>query len=256
VPGQHQKAVTFYGDELVAIQVEDTGAIYLPISRLCDNLGITRARQARRIGEHPVLSRGFDTLTLETPGGPQKTQCLRLDMIPLWLAGINANRVSAEIRDKLIRYQTEVAAVLWAAFKHEIMPTADLTPAIGQSGAALAYELATAVQNIAREQMELEQRLNRAAQWSKGIESRVSALELRLSDDQLITEDQAAELSLAVKAVAHALEQHDTPNPYQRVYGELYRRYGVTSYKNISRDRYDSVIDWLRNWHKEIEKTT
>ena len=62
----------------------------------------------------------------------------------------------------------------------------------------MAYELATAVQNL-RDQMELESRMGKAAQWAKGIESRVTALELHLTGDEAITETQAADLALAVK---------------------------------------------------------
>ena len=43
---QTQKAVTFYGDTLIAIRQDDTGAIFVPLVRLCDSLGIARARQA------------------------------------------------------------------------------------------------------------------------------------------------------------------------------------------------------------------
>jgi hypothetical protein len=66
---QTQKAVTFYGDTLIAIRQDDTGAIFIPLARLCDSLGIARTRQAQRIREHPVLSRGYVTLTMETSGG-------------------------------------------------------------------------------------------------------------------------------------------------------------------------------------------
>jgi hypothetical protein len=82
VTTQTQKAVTFYGDTLIAIRKDDIGAIFVPLARLCNSLGIAHARQAQRIREHPVLSRGFETLNIETPGGPQEAQCLRLDIIP------------------------------------------------------------------------------------------------------------------------------------------------------------------------------
>lgn len=35
---QIQKTVLFYGDELIAVQAEDTGSIFVPVSRLCENL--------------------------------------------------------------------------------------------------------------------------------------------------------------------------------------------------------------------------
>lgn len=64
---------------MIAVQQPDSGAIFLPLARLYDNLGIARNRQAKRIREHPVLSQGFATMIIDTGGGPQETQCLRLD---------------------------------------------------------------------------------------------------------------------------------------------------------------------------------
>lgn len=54
----------------------------------------------------------------------------------------------------------------------------------------------------------------KAAQWAKGIESRVTALELRLQPGQQISEAQAAELAQQVKAVAHALTSKGASNSY------------------------------------------
>ena len=89
-------------------QTQDTGAIFVPLTRLCDNLGIERKRQAQRIREHKVLGRGFVTLLVDTSGGSQETQCLRLDLIPLWPAGVNAKRVSLEVHTKLYSSATSV----------------------------------------------------------------------------------------------------------------------------------------------------
>lgn len=219
MPAPRQKVVTFYGDEVIAIQQPDSGAIFVPIARLCDNLGIARNRQAQRIREHPVISQGFTTMPVDTGGGAQEAQCLRLDMIPYWLAGVNANRVAEGVREKLIHYQTEVATMLWEAFRPEISAASEASIAAPQrSGAELAYEIATAVQHLARQQMDLEARLNRAGQWAKvvdvrldgvnthlgEVEDRLDALELQVSPQQPISEEQAAELALAVKTVSSA----------------------------------------------------
>lgn len=265
-----QRTVTFYDDELIAIQEPNSGAIYVPLTRLCDNLGIQRYRQVQRIRQHPVLQRGLETLTIDSGGGLQEAQCLRIDMIPLWLSGVNANRVKPEIRDKLIRYQTEVADVLWQAFKHDILPSSQpsaMVPA-EPSGAALAYEIATAVQHLARQQMELEQRLDAFDERYGGridamarfmrdyvntTESRLSTIELHLNPHEQITESQSAELALAVKAVGQALSGPDRKkNGYQQVYGELYRRYRISSYKNLPQGKFDEVMAWLHQWHQEL----
>ncbi len=268
-----QRTVTFYDDELIAIQEPRSSAIYVPLTRLCENLGIQRYRQVQRIREHPVLQRGLETLTIDSGSGLQEAQCLRIDMIPLWLSGVNANRVKPEIRDKLIRYQTEVADVLWQAFKHDILPTAQpstMMPA-DPSGAALAYEIATAVQHLARQQMELEQRLqgfderyggriDAMARFMRDFvgstDRRLSTLELYLNPQEQITEVQANELALAVKAVAAVLSGPDRrTNGYPPVYAELYRRYRISSYKNLPQGKFEDAMTWLHQWHQELMRT-
>ena len=119
-----QRIVPFYGDELVAVQQPDS-TIFVLFARLCDNLGLRRYSQARRVQGHAVLSEGLIELTIETEGGPQVAQCLRLDLLPLWLSGIQAARTKAEVQEKLIRYQREASVVLWHAFKPQILVEAD-----------------------------------------------------------------------------------------------------------------------------------
>jgi hypothetical protein len=267
-----QRTVAFYEDELIAIQEPNTGAIFVPFARLCDNLGITRARQARRVREHPVLSRGLTTLTFESSGGPQQAECLRIDMIPLWLSGVNANRVKGSVKDKLILYQTEAAGVLWQAFKDDILPappTETLVPA-ERSGAEIAYDMATAIQHLAKQQMEMEQRLDTLDEHYSGridamarfmrdfvgtTDRRLSTLELYLNPEEQLTEAQANELALAVKSVAAVLSGPDRrTNGYPQVYAELYRRYRISSYKNLPQGKFEDAMTWLHQWHQEITR--
>ena len=153
--------------------------------------------------------------------------------------------------------------MLWAAFKHAILPqTTAITPT-QPGGAALAYELATAVQNLAREQMEHEQRIGametsqqRARQWARGIENRVTALEVHFFPDTRISDAQAGELAQQVKAVAYALQQRGQANGYQQVYGELYRRYSIGTYKALPQSRFDEAVTWLKAWHGELEDSS
>jgi hypothetical protein len=265
---QIQRTVLFYDDEVIAVQDEESQAIYLPITRMCDNLGVERYRQARRIREHPVLSKGVATLMIETSGGVQEAQCLRLDLLPLWLAGVNANRVSEAIRDKLIRYQTEVAGVLWAAFKPQILSDEIDLPTTAQESASLAQlqqiaEMGRAITAMAEQQMEIQRqqqvltaRLDRAGMVVKGIQHHVGEIEVRLGviEEKLhpgafITQEQANEVSLKVKALAEFLTTKDHGKiHYQTIFAELYRRYGVSSYKIIRQDQYDAVMQLLDDW--------
>ena len=164
-------------------------------------------------------------------------------------------RGCAQTYEKITRYRRECFRVLWQAFKTDIMPARPAPPS-GASGAALALEIAEAVAALARQQLALEGRFDTMADYLRGYivrsEQRFEALELRLSEGATISEAEAAELALSVKAVAHALEQRGAANGYQRVYSELYRRYRISSYKNLPRARYEEALVWLAGWAKEV----
>ncbi len=260
-----QKTVSFYGDNIIAVQDAENGVIYVPVGRLCDNLGIQRRNQMDRLRDHEVLAQGLTALVVQTEGGPQETECLRLDLIPLWLTTINPKRVNEGVRAKLVRYQVEAASVLWAAFRNDILPANELaSQPRPRSGAELALDIATAIQHLAQQQLEIERslegmhgRMDGMARFLRDFaqttDARLSSLELQLNPQATITEEQAAELALAVKAVGQALaDSGSKQNGYQVVYGELYRRYRVSSYKNVPRAKYVEVLQWLHQWHGEI----
>jgi len=255
--------VDFYGDTLLAAQTADE-EIYVPVRPLCEYLGLAWSGQFERIRRDPVLNEALAvvrvTRTTATGGVPDMV-CLPLKFIPGWLFGIQAGRVRAELRDKIIRYQRECFDVLWQAFKADILPAAP--PPASLSGAALALEIGEAITNLARQQLELEGRVTTMADYTRGFiketrahqartEERLTALELRLDPTASITEEQAAELALAVKNVGQRLVGQGEKSGYARVYSEIYRRYRISSYKNLPRDRYDEVLAWLHAWHEEL----
>ena len=248
------RTVDFYGDQVIGAVV-GSGEIYVPVRPICEYLGLSWGSQRNRIMRDDVLVgalRGvFITNTPGVGGGTQEMLCLPIDLLPGFLFGVTTTRVKPELREKITRYRRECFRVLWEAFRPEILGAAELVPASEPSSAAIAYELATAVQHLARQQLDFEQRLDKSARWAKGIEDRVSALELQVSPQEHISDAQAAELAGAVKNVAAALGGHSA---YGTVYTELYRRYQISTYKNLPRQRYDEALAWLRGWYEEANK--
>lgn len=242
-----QKTVLFYEDEITAVRLAD-GAVFVPIRPICDNLGITLAGQRERINRDPVLSAETSSVSVTLTQQAREMICLPLKFIPGWLFGINANRVKPEIRERLIRYQRECYDVLAEAFQEGRL-TAE--PAIddllaADSPAAQAYRIAQAVMVMARQQLLLEGRVTL-------VEDRLEAIEATLGDPgRQVTPDQASQLSQAVKAVALVLSKASGTNQYGSVYGELYRKFGITSYKLLPAKRFQEAMDWLTEWHASL----
>lgn len=261
-----EETVNFYGDELVAMLLED-GTILVPLKPICDFLGLSWNGQRERTRRDPVLNDAlqFTRIRLvnaegQPTAGDPNVLALPLDMLPGWLFGISESRVKPELREKIQRYRRECFQVLWRHFQGQVMPPAPPVPA---TGAEQALALAEAVVEIARQQVDLERRYNVMADYMRGhvvkVTSelvdhgeRLTVLELRVGGAGVISEAQALEIAGAVKAVAHTLEGQGTLNPYQRVYGELYRRFNVSGYKNLPLARFAEAMAWLKKWHEEL----
>lgn len=116
------RKVPFMGTELMAARDND-GQIWAGIRWMCDGIGFSegqRKRQIANIQEDTVLSKGGSNLILPTKGGTQRTLCLKLDYVPLWLAKIaitpRMERETPELAARLEQYQLKAKDVLAAAF--------------------------------------------------------------------------------------------------------------------------------------------
>ena len=256
------RSVAFYDDTLVAVQQPD-GAIYVHFARLCDNLGLSRPSAARRVQQHEVLQDGFVTLRVATDGGVQAVQCLRVDLVPLWLAAISARRVKPELRVKVMRYQREAAQVLWQAFRPQMVPEEPAPAGTALGELQRIADLGRAITHLAEQQMDLERaqqrldgRMDVAARVIRAVQSRLDGFELRLlgveertAPEAPIDDAQATEIKERVKALAQLLTGRDASrNHYQGIFAELYRRFGVSSYKLIPQTKYQAVLAFLDDW--------
>jgi hypothetical protein len=123
---------------------------------------------------------------------------------------------------------------------------------------------------MAEQQMELQRRqaaltgrMDAAARVIRGVQGtldgvvgqlaavdvRVGLLEERLWPGALIDDTQATEVSNRVKALAELLTGREGgKNQYQAIFAELYRRFGVSSYKLIPQLKYEAVLAFLDDW--------
>ena len=260
-----QKTVTFYEDEITAVLIQSPQeqTVYVPIGQFCDLLGINRRTQMERINDDAVLSRKIATINVTGPGGPQATYCLQLDYLNGWLFSINANRVKADVRDRLIFYQEKCYQVLASAFRDgQLTADPDLDQLLNSSDspAAQAYRMLQALTKLARNQVLMEARLDAQASTLSNHETQLGDYGGRLEDieailadpNRFITTSQASRISQAVKAVALALGQKTQRNEFGGVYGELYRKFEVTSYKEIPARKYQEAMAFLTEWYQSL----
>ena len=275
------------GEEVLAARTE-TSEIYLPLRPICAALGVDWASQYRKIKADEILLEGTRNLRMQTRGGPQVLVCMDVEAIPLWLASIEPSRVRPDLRERLKTYKRWVRKVVYEAFSRETgIEAAAGEPREATSGTpdvtSLVHiaQMAEAIAAMARQQIAFEQhvdtrvsalqmdlaiqreevmgRLDKAAAVVGGLLQRMTAVEGLVAPGQVISEAQAAEISALVKAIAAEMAEREKGteragrNPYQAVSGELYRRFRVSSYHNVSTTKFAEVMAWLQEYQETLK---
>ncbi|MEM7113741.1 MAG: phage antirepressor N-terminal domain-containing protein [Chloroflexota bacterium] len=247
-----QKEVAFYGDDLTAVRVQD-GTVYVPMRPLCNLLGLQWSAQSKRMKRDPVLSEATVSMSvMDTQSEPHQRRnmtCLPLDYVSGFLFGISASRAKPEIQERLVRYQRECYRVLNEAFQNgELTADSDFDTLLQQADndAVQAYQMAQAIMKLARHQILMQAQI-------QNHEERLEQIEAVLGDPgRHVTPDQASQISQAVKAIAMEVSKQTKSNAYGGVYGELYRRFGITSYKQLPAKKYQEAMEWLSDWHEQV----
>ena len=236
------RAASFYTDDIISLQELDANEIAVPLSRLCDNLGLDFETEVERVEANPMLADGLIDMRVETARGIERQPGLRADLVPLWMATVNLEEVAGSIRPKLELFQRECASILWQAFKPQgFSPEDALVPGVHEMAAAeQAYQAAMGMAVLARQQMLIERQLN------------ADRSERDTPRDQVI-DPQTRQMAQAVRVVANNLAMRSRRNEYGGVYQGLYRQFGITSYRDMPRGRFVEAMEWLDRWRGDIE---
>ena len=135
------------------------------------------------------------------------------------------------------------------------MPEPAFTEVLADDTSAVqTYKMLQAMTKLARTQMLLEARLtSRLEEY----EQRLESIESQLGDPgRSITPDQAMQISQAVKAIAFEIEKRTKKNEYPAIYGQLYREFGITSYKLLPANKFERAMGWLTEWYRRITGAT
>ncbi len=248
-----QRAILFYEDELTAVRTGD-GRIFVPVRPIVERLGLNWSGQYSRIKRDPVLQEELSVCVIQTDRlGAREAVCLPLDYLSGFLFGISADRVKPEYREDVLRYQRECYKVLAEALQEGRLVAGVGIEEFLQTGdpdTIQAYQIAQAVMRLARSQLLLEARLGGRIDEHEG---RLVAIEAKLDDPaRHVSPEQASQVSQAVKAVALELGRKSGRNEFGAIYGELYRKFGITSYKMLPARRFEEAMKFLTQWHESL----
>lgn len=245
---RRQTTISFFGEDIIAFQELDPNETYVPIVGLCMLMGLERAPQERRVRAHAVLASGAKSLPVELEDGRTvPALCLRADLLPLWLAGLEAAKVNDAARQRLELFQRECASLLWQSHRPQgFVPDDELLPERHQqSPAEQAYMAALAMAVLARHQMLIERQLN-----ARGLHDTPSPDPYAAAG--AVDDPQAELLARAVRRVALAAAERTRRNEYGGIYLGLFRQFSISSYRRTPPARLHEALEWLERWRGDL----
>lgn len=245
-----QQSLLFYDKPLVVIRLLD-GEPAVVLSHLCENMGLERTAQLRRVQRTKALSRGLHYAQINTDGGPQVMAVLTLRVLPAWLFRIDATRARPEIQPEIERYQEECVDVLynWAKSVKEpkvpdsLVPTEQVVkPDIPPEGSPLDDW-----DRYYRGMVEWVSWRRDMAQWRGTIDHRVGNLETVTSRilEQIgpprITPEHQALVQYSVSELSRA-----TGRTHQALFAALKTAFRVPRYDEIPESEWVNVEQWFK----------
>lgn len=102
--------ISFHGMQVQVIKGDDK-YYWIPVKKICDNIGIDFKRQSKQIKSNEVMSWG---VYIDTSGSQKrKVFCVRKDFLGGWLFTIQVAKIKNEkVRQKLLTYQKEICKVI------------------------------------------------------------------------------------------------------------------------------------------------
>lgn len=202
-----QDTLDFYGKPLVVVRLPN-GEPGVALNHLCENIGLDRRSQLRRVQQTKALAAGLASMRIATPGGPQVVNVLTLKVTPAWLFTIDAARAKPEIRPEIERYQAECVDVLYQHFAHKalpalpeprsviVQPIADPGPAASHEERATYHETMSlwhrwqADYHNQEWRREIRGKQEAIVEEQKGMGGLVSNVQKRLGPERITTEHQ------------------------------------------------------------------
>lgn len=226
LPEKYQE-IEFEGDSLLSVYRPGEG-MAVPVRAICAILGLDLKSQSERLRKHEVLRQGLRKDMVPVDGRVREIAVLLHKYIPFWLATISPHQVSAEIRPKLVRYQTELVDVLAQIYLRTSGTAA--TPMQQRIDEALAD-----IRRLVEAQINHEQRL--------------TIVEEIVGDLQLHTPVSAAQAEYIQRSIKRIAKRYET-RAGRDIFGKLFAQFcidlGTPRYDALPEAKYAAALAWLR----------
>jgi hypothetical protein len=250
---ERQRKIVFRGQEIATADLKD-GKGYVSIRSLCDAFGLDpRAQRKRLLRQQGYFEPYTATILITTPGGPQPTLCLMASAVPLFLTGVELERVqSDETRALLKSFLDEAHTVLAEHFGiSERGELQFLRESIARMVAEQESFEDTLAKKVEAELAGLRQAHDEKVQQIRdafgNLRQQMTNLEKVAGPKVRLNPEQLGQLRQMVAVLGTLLQEQGVPKPYPGIYMDITRLTGVARSEDIRQEDFAAVVSFLEN---------
>jgi hypothetical protein len=248
---QSQRELLFQGKHITTAELKD-GQGYVSINSLCDAFSLDRRGQRQRLMRQQNYFEPYTaTILLETAGGPQPTLCLMASTVPLFLTGVQLERVKEpEARELMTAFLDEAHIVLAEHFgiseRGEIRFLRETVARMVSEQAAFEEVVSKKVEaELAEIRRSHEEKVSQIREAFAGLRQQVRTIESVAGPKVRLSPEQLGQLRQSVSALGSLLQESGVPKPYPGIYMDITRLTGVSRSEDIRQEDFEQVIAFL-----------
>lgn len=251
---ERERTLRFQDKEIATADLKD-GKGYVSIRSLCQAFGLDqRAQRKRLVRQQGYFENYTATILMTTAGGPQPTLSLMASAVPIFLTGVELERVQdAQARELLKAFLDEAHSVLAEHFG--ISEKAEMQ-FLRESVSRMVYEQELFEENAEKLAKKVEAELAelRRAHEEKVQQIRAAFGDLRQQVTRLetvagpkvrLTPEQLGQLRQSIATLGALLQERGVARPYPGIYMDITRLTGVSRSEDIRQEDFASVTAFL-----------
>ncbi len=246
-----ERSMAFRGKEIATADLKD-GKGYVSIRSLCEAMGLDPRAQRKRLMRKQTFFEPYTaTILMTTAGGPQKTLCLMADAVPVFLTGVELERVQDPEARELFRVYLEEALIVLA--EHFGISERGEIQFLRESVVRMAAEQELFEEQIAKkveaELAELrrahEEKVQQIRAAFGDLRQQVTRLETIAGPKARLTPEQLGQLRQTIATLGSLLQERGVAKPYPGIYMDVTRLTGVSRSEDIRQEDFPAVIAFL-----------
>ncbi|TLN19513.1 hypothetical protein FDZ74_06070 [bacterium] len=246
-----ERSLEFRGKRIATADLAD-GKGYVSLRSLCDAFGLdSRAQRKRLVRQQSYFAPYTATILMNTPGGAQPTLYLMSSAVPLFLTGVELERVQdEETRDLLTAFLDEAHTVLAEHFgiseRGELQFLRESVARMVAEQEAYEDDLLKKVEaELTGLRKSHEEKVEQIRTAFGDLRKQMTKLEAVAGPKARLNPEQLGQLRQAVATLGTLMQEQGIAKPYPGIYMDITRLSGVSRSEDIRQEDFQMVVDFL-----------